>query len=221
MVRVMITCPRTGQPIYTGLELPVGSPLTGYAKRKVQCVHCSNDHGIRRPFFEGHGPDEFHKYFVALDCEPDFAAEVGVLISCFAMVESYAPQLLSRLLKIDDEEAFAIMSSFDTFSGRIELLKTLVNLQNSKGKQTDEKRAVSRLLPRLSAATNIRNKYAHGRYSITLHDDFTIDSFVTSRKPKRAQKSLDAMVEDVNTFKRLICDLHGYLYRKEMPPSWP
>jgi len=214
----MITCPRTGKLIYTGLDLPVGSRLTGYAKRKVQCGHCGNEHGVRRPFLEGHGPDEFHKYFVALDCEPNFAAEVGVLISCFALIESYAAHLLSRLIKIDHSEAFTIMATFDTFSERIDLLKSLVKLHASQSKDTDATKAIERLLPKLTAVTTIRNKYAHGRYGITFHDDFMVESFVTSRKPKSARKSLDAIVEDVNTFKRLICDIHGYVYRKEMPP---
>jgi hypothetical protein len=221
MTRVMITCTRTGKPIPTALDLPLGSDLVGYAKTRVPCVHCGKDHGIRRPFFEGHGPDNFHKYFVALDCEPNFAAEVGVLISCFAMIESYAPRLLSRLIKIDESEAFTILSVFDTFSDRVELLKSLVKLQESQKKETDEKKATERLVPRLTAATTIRNKYAHGRYGITFHDDFMIDSFITSRKPKSTTKSLDAIVGDVNTFKHLICDLHGYTYRDEMPPSWP
>jgi hypothetical protein len=167
MPRLMIMCPRTGTPISTGIDLPLGSTLTGYAKTKVQCDQCGSDHGIRRPFLEGHGPSDFDKYVVALDCEPNFSAEVGVLISCFAIIESYVPQLLERLINIESAEAFLIMSSFGEFSERTELLKSFVKLHEDQKKSTHEIEAIARLLPRITTATTIRNKYAHGRYSIT------------------------------------------------------
>jgi hypothetical protein len=217
--RLMIICPRTGTPISTGIDLPLGSTLTGYAKTKVQCSQCGRDHGIHRPFLEGHGPSDFDKYAVALDCEPNFSAEVGVLISCFAIIESYMPQLLERLINIGSAEAFLIMSSFGEFSERTELLKSLVKLYEAQKKTTDDITAIARFLPRITAVTTIRNKYAHGKYSITFHDDFIVDSFVSSKKPKSTKKSLDAVVVDVNTLKHLICDLHGYVHRDEMPPS--
>lgn len=214
-------CPRTGAPIPIGIDLPLGSKLTGYAKTKVQCSQCGSDHGIRRPFLEGHGPSDFDKYVVALDCEPNFSAEVGVLISCFSIIESYVPQLLERLLKIESAEAFLIMSSFGEFSERTELLNSFIKLYEPHKKTTDEITAITRLLPMIKDATTIRNKYAHGRYSITFHDDFVVDSFVSSKKPKSTRKSLDAVVVDVNTLKHLICDLHGYIHRNEMPPPSP
>ena len=70
----------------------------------------------------------------------------------------------------------------------------------------------------MKACATVRNKYAHGRYSITFNDDFLVDSFVISKKPKNVRKSLDDIVEDVNMFRHLILHLHGYIYRKEMPP---
>ena len=128
----MIRCPRNGQPLYTGIEVPIGSQLTGYAKTKVHCYHCDNDHGIRRPFLEGSALAEFDKYTVALDFAPDFSAEVGVLISCFALIEVYVPELLQRLLNIESAEAFVIMSSFETFADKTELLKALVQMHKNK-----------------------------------------------------------------------------------------
>jgi hypothetical protein len=216
--RLMIRCPRNGQPLYTGIDVPIGSKLTGYAKTKVHCNQCHKDHGIRRPFLEGSEPSEFDKYIVALDVEPNFSAEVGVLISCFALIEGYVPAMLQRLLNIESAEAFVIMSSFDTFSDKTGLLRALVQMHEKQKTKTEDTRALSRLLPRITACTTVRNKYAHGRYSLTFNDDFLVDSFVLSKKPKSVRKSLDDIVEDVNLLRHLICDLHGYIYRKEMPP---
>ena len=82
--------------------------------------------------------------------EPNFSAEVGVLISCFALIEGYAPELLQRLLNIESAEAFVIMSSFDTFSDKTELLKALVQMPKTEDKSR-RTRALSRLLPRITA----------------------------------------------------------------------
>lgn len=214
----MIICPRKAQPLYTGIDLPAGSKLTGYAKTKVHCNHCGNDHGIRRAFLEGKGPSEFDRYSVALDSEPHFAAEIGVLISCFALIEGYIPLLLQKLLNIQSDEASVIMSTYGKFSEQVDLLKSLIKLYKTQKTKIDETNALSRLLPRISACATIRNKYAHGRYALTFHDEFIMESFVLSSSPKRQHKSLDGVVEDVNTLRRLICDLHGYVYRQEMPP---
>jgi hypothetical protein len=135
------------------------------------------------------------------------------------MVESYLPRMLGRLIKVHETEAFAILSGFESFSQRLELLKALTRLHDTQARHSFEKTAISRLLPRMTAMTTLRNRYAHGRYGISFNDDFVVDSFIGSRKPKNARKSLDAIVEDVNTFKRLINDLHGFVYRDEMPPT--
>jgi hypothetical protein len=219
MPRVMMTCTRSGKPIFTGLDLPLGSPLRGYAKIKVPCMHCGKSHGIRRPFFEGQGPTDFKKYFVALDCEPDFAAEVGVLISCFALIEDYVPRLVAKLIGISYEDAFVITGSFVSFAHKVDLLESLAKLRH----ETVEARiAIERLVPRIRNANTTRNQYAHARYGITFNDDFMVDSFINDakRKTKNARKSLDDIVEDVNLLKRAIDHLHAYVYRDEMPPPY-
>lgn len=218
MPRVMMICPKRSHPIFTGLELPAGSALTGLAKTRVPCPACGGEHSIRRPYFEGHGPDSLHLYWVALEQEPVFSAEVGVLISCFAIIENFIPAMLARLTKMNHNDAFTILSSFETFSQRVELLKALVKTHEGDEIETQ---ALGRILPRLTNAATIRNKYAHGRYSITFDDDFVVESFITSRKPKTVRKSLDAIVADVNVLKGLIVDLQSYLGAGTMPPPWP
>jgi hypothetical protein len=213
----MMTCTRRGTVIFTGIDLPPGSSLAGFAKRKVLCRACGKHHGVRRPFFESEGPDEFHKYFVALDCEPDFAAEVGVLISCHALIEDYVPRVLAKLTGLSYDDAFAIVGSFVSFAHRLDLLQSLADLRQQP---SNAKTAVERLIPRLREANSIRNQYAHARYGITFDDDFMVDSFLNDakRKSKSARKSLDAIVADVNALKVTINHLHGYIYRDELPP---
>jgi hypothetical protein len=98
MPKVMIICPQTGRAVPTGIELPDGSDLTGHAATVFQCPACRKQHGVRRPFFENVEPTAFHKYWVALDQRPLIAAEIGILISCGAMVEWYLPQLMMKFV---------------------------------------------------------------------------------------------------------------------------
>lgn len=58
---------------------------------------------------------ETEKYAVALDYFPEFAAQVGVLISCFAMIESYVHLLIGKLTGIDETDAFVFSGSFFEF----------------------------------------------------------------------------------------------------------
>ncbi len=219
MPRVLTLCPRTAVVIDTGLSLPLDAPLGKLAKTRVHCHRCDSTHGIRRPFFEGHGPSEFHKYIVALDAEPNFAAEVGVLISLFALVEMYMPRLMAKITGLDEEMAFTILSRFAKFSDRIDLLKSLSKIQPKT--HARDKGLLQKLLPRIRHINTLRNKYAHATYGITFDDDYMVTAFQSSGKPKETRKSLHDVVADVNTFKHLICDLHGYVYRDEEPPAWP
>ena len=63
---------------------------------------------------------------VALDEYPEFAAEVGILMSCFALIESYMHQLISRTTGIGESDTFLIAGSHLTFGPRIDLLETLL-----------------------------------------------------------------------------------------------
>ena len=54
---------------------------------------------------------EAASYRVALDEYPEFAAEVGILMSCFALIESYMHQLISRTTGIGESDTFLIAGS--------------------------------------------------------------------------------------------------------------
>ena len=217
MAKVMIFCTRTGKPLDTGLDLPLGTSLKGYAKHRVSCPHCKGEHGVRRPYFESEGPGEIGRYSVALDCEPIFAAEVGVLLSCFALVEGYMPKIMSKLTGISENDSATIVGSFTNFSSKIELIDAL-----SKNRDSNlDKEAIDKLFTKIREANSLRNIYAHSQYSITFHDDFVINSFLhdTKKKSKKQTKSLDDIVEDVNSLKRTIHVIHGYIHRNEKPQS--
>jgi len=107
---------------------------------------------------------EAEKFGVALDEFPEFAAQVGVLVSCFALVESYVHRLISKLTGAAVEDAFVFSGSFMNFRARVDLLDSLAK-RRSRG---DQSALASRhFVVLLREATEIRNRYAHGQYSIT------------------------------------------------------
>ena len=86
-----------------------------------------------------------------------------------------------------------------------------------------DKIAVEYFIPKLRQVSSTRNGYVHARYSITYNDDFRIDKFMmdTKRKTQTVQKSLYDIVADVTEARALICELHAYVYRHEMPRPLP
>jgi hypothetical protein len=216
----MIICPETGRDVPAGIELPEGSDLTGHATTIFQCPACGKQHGVRRPFFENIEPTAFHKYWVALDRRPLIAAEIGVLISCAAMVEWYLPQLMMKF-GIGYPDALIIVGHFQSFSVRIDLLQAIAKTRDPKDPITQ---AVEEFLPRMRAANAIRNKYVHAQYG----EGATQDSIVimpfsgdARRKDQTHTETIDDVVGDVNFLKALCCDLSNFIvaHQKTPPPS--
>lgn len=160
---------------------------------------------------------EAQKFTVALDHFPEFAAEVGVLISCFALIESYMPKLISSTTNMDESEAFMVSGSFVSFSARIDLLDNLIKKKDPKSKEVI---AAQHFVKILREATTIRNNYAHGKYSIAKNNIMHVTSFIHDAKrknPRELVRDLDGIKKDVKRMKFIICELHGYVYRGEMP----
>jgi hypothetical protein len=61
---------------------------------------------------------EAQKYGVALDDFPEFAAQVGILVSCFALIESYMHRLISRTTGMGESDACVVSGSFISLSVR-------------------------------------------------------------------------------------------------------
>ena len=152
---------------------------------------------------------------VALDNAPEFSAQVGVLLSCFALIERYIPQLVSRITGMTEEEAFLFVGSFHNVSSRLDLVSTLLK---EKKQFNEAEETVQSFIPRLRDSSTIRNRYAHAQYSYMKPDKFQITSFLSSAT--KETKTEIHTLEDVrkNTFilKDLINDMHGFVYRNEM-----
>lgn len=217
MTKVMMTCTRNGSPIYVGLDLSSDTNLNSYAGKAITCPACGHNHALKKLYFEGNGPTEKHRYNVALESAPMFSADIGVYISCFALIEGYMPKLLSRLLNIDEQDAHTIIGRFQ-MGERTNLLEALSNLRDSTNLESV---AIKAFIPRLIKATAMRNKYAHSQYSITFDDAIVVTSWLydSKRNKQETTETLATIANEVEKIQSLICDLHGYIYRNEMPPS--
>ncbi len=160
------------------------------------------------------GLGELGRYNVALD-EPVFSAEVGVLLSCFALIEGYLPKIMSKLTGISEIESATILGHFLNVSSKINLI--IDGLSNNRSSCIDNNE-IDILIKMLNEAKSLRYIYGHSQYRIP-YDNFVIDSFLhdAKRKPKQQTKTLDDVVNDVNTLKRALTLLHGYVYRNEPP----
>lgn len=215
-MKVLMICPRDGKPINTDLDLPLEAPLNIYANQSVECSQCCQRHPLRKLYFETSVPTEKNKFNVALESVPVYAASIGILISCYAIIEGYIPQLLSRLINISEEDSKLILGR-SQIGERIQLVEALAKTKDDGNKA---KKAIEIFAPKLTEATAARNKYAHSQYSITFNDAVIVKSWIHDSKKKNKPES----VEDINFISQeiekaqsLICDLHKYVYLDEMP----
>lgn len=151
------------------------------------------------------------------------AAWTGRLI--FALIESYVHLLISKLTGAEEKDAFVFAGSFMNFRARVDLLESLAK-RRPKG---DQSAAVARyFVVLLREATDIRNRYAHGRYSLTfegghyspnakkiMHVDTSL--FDANKSPKKTVRDLAGIEEEVRRIKLIICEIHAYLHRNELP----
>jgi len=164
--------------------------------------------------------DEAKKFNVALEHVPEFSAQVGVLISCFALVEVYVPHLVNKLTGMPFEDAWTIVNSYQSFSYRIGLLEDLLANRDPK---TDTS-AYRHFISTLSTANSLRNRYAHAQYSVGMRGqdgrrEVILQPFAstTRKKAKRLHLHLKDINADVATMKLIICDLHAFVHRDEQP----
>lgn len=220
MAKVMMICTRLGKPIETGLDASSNVELDEFIGKKVECPLCGNAHQLKKLYLEGTEPSEKHRFNVALESAPDYAADLGIFISCFALVEGYMSKLLSKLIQCDDKDAYLIAGRFQ-MNEKIELLESLADLRDG---DSSIGCAIKIFVPRLRRMKDLRNKYAHSQYSITFKDAVVVSSWVNDSKRKK-RNTMDSK-EDIRTIglnvqeiQELICDLHGYIYRDEMPSA--
>ena len=152
---------------------------------------------------------------VALDNAPEFSAQVGVLLSCFALIERYLPQLVSKITGMSEDEALLFVGSFHNVSGRIDLIDTLLK---KKQNLSPAEETVKSFIPRLREVSTIRNRYAHAQFSYMKPDKFQITSFLSSatKETKVEVHTFEDVKKKTFYLKELINDMHGFVYRNEM-----
>ena len=99
-------------------------------------------------------------YPIALDLDRELAAEIGLLLSAYAIIDLFILHIYSVVSGQDKDSASIILGRIKNNGQRIELIRALLNLSNRSNKIQELK-----LLDGVEAATRIRNQYAHAIYS--------------------------------------------------------
>jgi hypothetical protein len=127
----------------------------------------------RRDFFcHGGGPpqsktldgrivtDEKTIYPIALDANLELAREIGLLLSCYALIDLYILHIFATVSELPKDAAYAVLGRVRGNAQRIELIRDLIDasVRPAKAHELD-------LMKRVGEATKIRNQYAHAIYS--------------------------------------------------------
>ena len=216
MARVMMWCVAKNKPTFTGLELALGEPLKGYSGRHFICALCGEDHAFRNLYFEEDGPGEVGGYFTALDGMPEFASEIGKLISMIANIESGFPLALRRLTGLSFGDATVIMDALDGFSQKTKMLK-LIGRHRDKPAAGEKPEApvaeLDTLLPLLNEANSIRNRLAHATYGYKGRETASVMPYrsdINKRQIAAFDMDLDRLLEDVRTLRRAAVAMSRY-----------
>jgi len=160
---------------------------------------------------------EAETYNVALDAEPTYAAMVGSIISMFALIEGYAPQILSCLTGLSSQDARAIMGAFRAFSNRLDLIKAVYK---TRGPTSVDAIVGGHYVSLLNEANRIRNKYAHATYSTTRRS-IILKTFSGdyNKNQEQIEQTESDFPRDITRLRRITAELHGLIYRNEIPIS--
>jgi hypothetical protein len=219
MTRVLMRCPsHPTKLIDLSLDLPPETSLQKYKKKTISCPHCGRTHRLKWLFFSGREDEDDSTHWVALDGAPEFAAEVGVLISCSSIIESQIPALLAKITGLPATQARIITGMHRSISSRIDLLEYIA----ASSKQGRVRTGIERFIPKLRWANNTRNIYAHGTYGFKTPESLGITSFAydAKKKPQNHNKTVDAIVDEVAKFRSLTNEIHALLYFDKLPEPW-
>ncbi len=100
---------------------------------------------------------------LALDDQPEFAQQVGLILSAFAILELSPPHLLAKLIGISHDNADMILGYHRNFKDRVDLLNSLATLNQT---ETQESEKIKYLCRKIDKCRAIRNKYAHGLWQM-------------------------------------------------------
>ena len=99
-------------------------------------------------------------YPIALDHDRELAAEIGLLLSCYAIIDLFILHIFASVSGQGKESADIVLGRIKSNTQRIELIRELINASNRPHKDHE-----LHLVKELERATQIRNEYAHAIYS--------------------------------------------------------
>jgi hypothetical protein len=95
---------------------------------------------------------------LALDNAPELATQVGLLLSCFAILELSPPHMLAKLTGMSHEDADTTLGHFRSFNSRLDLIEAIAKARPTADTTAAE---ILALLPKIRDCNTIRNRYAH------------------------------------------------------------
>lgn len=102
-------------------------------------------------------------YPIALDHDRELAAEVGLLLSCYAIIDLFILHIFATVSGMSKDAADVVLGHIKGNGSRIELIREVIVASDRPHK--DHELGLVRSVER---ATQIRNEYAHGIYSQVL-----------------------------------------------------
>ena len=99
-------------------------------------------------------------YPIALDNDRNLAAELGLLLSTYAIIDLFILHIYSVISGQSKDKASIVLGRIKSNAQRIELIRDLLKSSNRTEQMLELK-----LLKDIEAVTRIRNQYAHAIYS--------------------------------------------------------
>lgn len=97
---------------------------------------------------------------LALDNNRELATEIGLLLSCYAIIDLFILHIFSVVSNQTKDNASMILGRVKGNSLRLELIKDIILASNRENKAFELD-----LISKIKHATNLRNQYAHAIYS--------------------------------------------------------
>ena len=99
-------------------------------------------------------------YPIALDHDRNLSAEIGLLLSAYAIIDLFILHIYSVVSSQDKDKASIVLGKVKGNGQRIDLIRELL-----KASSRIDKEAELKLIDGIDKATKVRNQYAHAIYS--------------------------------------------------------
>jgi hypothetical protein len=194
-------------------DWPLGSFAAG-----LPCDLPASDFGLPMTRIISQLPDQSIDYS-QLRQRPEIAALIGEMAATFALLERQVPDLLHHILGGGNSDADAIAGIFISFSGRIDLIETLLA---SRNKEHDDGhfQIAANFCIKIREANKARNRYVHSIY-VCVGDTTRMITYASDSKKKTQKRLVTAELirSDLRRVHDLIFYLSGFLRRNERPPE--